>query len=619
LPDSAQINRETRTITAKVPIQPGANQLRVRLKNDWGSTSISDEVAVRYVRPPVILAVNAEEPMEGVPFAGLNVRVRSATPIPAASVHLFVNESERQTKVNIPNQPEENNVWTLRFTNVPLDADELKPSTNKIQVRVTNEEAEAEKEGIAQLVYQPKQPPPVVEFTKPVDNVSVTRPDFKIQLQVQSKTPLDQVKVLFEKHEPVSVDVSKAEAQTDRSILLTAEVSLKLDVGPNTLRVEAQNKGGVQSSPPLEINYIHRPVRVAVDNLEPVRRTTKAMKATVQANGQIVFDPQEEGRLRLNGRVLWDEGDDQRLQAAKVVRVYVNGFQQLPAVLDKPGENNRERSFHTGLVLNRDQGNRIELALPDLAKEFNKNNLQFNVDCRKPERSQRLHLLIVSIRDKDGKPLEAQISKSFTSGNGGTSQSTKAFDPIFVYPSLVDYRVKPGNVIVKLWEIQNTIEKLAKVGAASSDVVAVYYRGGEAVNAQGNLFQSYLSRTGGETRESAISCDEVVKIFEATPGAQILLMDVDRQSGITSPDRIGSWSQYYPHVGMLHYAWLGQPNAPKNPALLEAIEKAMGESTRLVEVRDGVERIASASDDFQKKVLFYKTYLPKDLESMTVR
>jgi hypothetical protein len=539
-----------------------------------------------------------------------------------------VNESERKAKIDIPDKPEEGNIWILRLNEIPLDANGTSATPNNIKVRVANEEAAAEKEGAVDVVYQPKQPPPAVEFTDPVRDVQVTRSDFTVHFQVHSKTKLEHVKLLHERHEAVSVEVSKAEAQPDGSFLLSAEVPLKLDSGVNTLQIEALNKGGVQTSPPLEINYAYRPVQLRVDTLVATRPGSKETPEKSLPGGEIAFDPQDEGRLRLNGRVLWDEADDHRLQSAKVVRVYVNDFQQLPAVLDKPIEKKpRERNFHTNLVLNRDKGNHIELDLPGLTKVFDKNQTSFNVDCLKPERSQRLHLLIVTMKDRDPKPLEKQIRQAFESGGGGAGgaggpgQAVKAFDPIFSYPSLADYRVKPSYVRFQLVEIKNSIQKLSKIGAASSDVVAVYYRGGEAVNAEGNLFQTSLTRPGEETRESSLTCDEVVGIFEETPGAQILLLDVDRRAASLDRDRIesGSWGQYYPRVGMIHYAWLGQANAPKNAALLRAIEQAMGQSTRLVEVKDGVERIASASPDFQNKVLIYKSYLPKDLQAMVVR
>jgi hypothetical protein len=615
----AQIDPAARTITAKVPLNPGANQLRVKLSNDWGSASVSEEVTVRYLRPPMILGVQPEELKEGVPFASLEVRVRSATPLLAENVHVFVNESERKAQIDIPDKPGEGNVWTLHVTHIPLDANAKNPTTNNIKLRVNNAEAEADKEKAIQVVYQPKQPPPVVEFTQPVDSVSVTRPNFKVQFQVRSETALAQVKLLLEKHEPVAVDVSKAVTQPDGSFLLTAEVPLQLDAGLNTLRIEALNKGGVQDSPPLEINYLYRPVRVAIDSLVAMRPGAKPEK-DLQSGGAITVP---EGRVRLRGRVLWDEADDQRLQKAKMVRVYVNGFQQLPALLDKPTDDNpRQRTFQSTLVFNRDHDNHIEIALPDLEKDIN-NRLRLTVHCGRPERSQRLHLLVVSMQDKDAKPLETQIRQAFQTTNGTTTTSSApkaaAFDPIYSYPSLVDYRVKPSYVYYQLVEIKNTIQRLSQIGAASSDVVAVYYRGGEAINSQGNLFQTSLTRPGRETRESAITCDEVVGIFSETPGAQILLMDVDRQAASPAQDQIISWGEHYPRVGILHYAWLGQPNAPKNPGLIEAIEKAMGQATRLVEVRDGVRRLASASPDFQKKLLVYEAYLPPELEDLSVR
>jgi len=108
-----------------------------------------------------------------------------------------------------------------------------------------------------------------------------------------------------------------------------------------------------------------------------------------------------------------------------------------------------------------------------------------------------------------------------------------------------------------------------------------------------------------------------------TPGAQLLLLDVDRDlpkedEGKTTPNQAVSWGEYYPRIGMLHYAWLGPHDAPKDPGLIRALQQAMAQSTRLVEVTTGVGKIASASPDF-KKFLVYETYLPQDLEGLPVR
>src|SRR5262249_48732804 len=69
-----QINQAARTTPAKVALKPGANQLRVKWRNDGGTPSVSKEVPVRSLRPPAILGVKAEEPKEGAPFATLEAR-----------------------------------------------------------------------------------------------------------------------------------------------------------------------------------------------------------------------------------------------------------------------------------------------------------------------------------------------------------------------------------------------------------------------------------------------------------------------------------------------------------------------------------------------------------------
>src|SRR3989442_15209008 len=108
----------------------------------------------------------------------------------------MASDGEGALQTEIPNGPAEGNVWILRLTNVPLEANALTPTTNKIQLRVSNKEADCKEPVATQVVYMPKQPPPVAEFTQPVDNISVTRPDFKVHFQVQSKSALEQVKLL---------------------------------------------------------------------------------------------------------------------------------------------------------------------------------------------------------------------------------------------------------------------------------------------------------------------------------------------------------------------------------------------------------------------------------------
>src|SRR5260370_33293275 len=80
LSNPAPIDESGRLATAKnVPLKPGTNLLSVKLSNQWGSSSLSEEVAVRYLRPPHILTLKAAKPKEGDAVASLEAQARSAT------------------------------------------------------------------------------------------------------------------------------------------------------------------------------------------------------------------------------------------------------------------------------------------------------------------------------------------------------------------------------------------------------------------------------------------------------------------------------------------------------------------------------------------------------------
>src|SRR5262249_30997534 len=147
---------------------------------------------------------------------------------------------------------------------------------------------------------------------------------------------------------------------------------------------------------------------------------------------------------------------------------------------------------------------------------------------------------------------------------------------------------------------------------------------GEAMNDKGHFFQTSLSQEGADLRSTAIACEELVSFFAETPGAHVLLLDVDRPGSklagnLRDADLVGKW-QYLPagkdHVVALRYAWLGQPNMPKDALLISALEKAMPQ-TRLA---DMMERTRLYADNFRKTSpnLLESEYAPDDLRQLVV-
>src|SRR5262249_44786987 len=124
----------------------------------------------------------------------------------------------------------------------------------------------------------------------------------------------------------------------------------------------------------------------------------------VLPDGRLAFPPAPAGRLSLQGRVAWAKDNDEQLKKVNLVKVYVNGFLQVPAELKLPAGNSRERTFQADILLSQAAKNRVEIELPSAHQEAS-NRREFFVDCRQPQRGKRLHLLIVGVGEKDEKKL----------------------------------------------------------------------------------------------------------------------------------------------------------------------------------------------------------------------
>jgi hypothetical protein len=298
-----------------------------------------------------------------------------------------------------------------------------------------------------------------------------------------------------------------------------------------------------------------------------------------------------DGRVRLRGHVIWDEQDDARLKETKVVRVFVNGFQQLPAQLEPAAADSRERAFRTDILLNQTAKNRVEIVLPGLAQDAG-NRTQFLVNCKNPTRAQRLYVLPVSSRDEDVEDVRAQFTKTL-----GPS-----FDEVEVYPPR---RARRCYVLQQLQTIRYKIERLAKGGLRSNNVVVFYFQGAEAVDAQGNLFQTTTAPSSAKGRQTALTCEDLAEFVGQTPGAHVLLLDVEQQSAMDANDKLGKWDDNYidSHVAYLRYAWLGPATKPSDISLIQKLQEAVPHATKLQDMADKLTQLASQSG-----------YVPKSLK-----
>src|SRR5207237_7786450 len=138
----------------------------------------------------------------------------------------------------------------------------------------------------------------------------------------------------------------------------------------------------------------------------------------------------------------------------------------------------------------------------------------------------------------------------------------------------------------------------ARSGSNSTDIVLFYFKGGEAVNEQGHFFQ----KPGSKPEPGSLTVSALAARFAETPGAHVLLFDVDRlpdgeaARAQDNRDEVARWENFHGaeknHVAVLRYAWLRE--APRDTGLLKGLESVMPQASKLIDVSRGLELFADA-------------------------
>ena len=115
----------------------------------------------------------------------------------------------------------------------------------------------------------------------------------------------------------------------------------------------------------------------------------------------------------------------------------------------------------------------------------------------------------------------------------------------------------------------------------------------------------------------------LVELFADTPGAHVLLFDVDRESRTGADarggDRVERWGDYHAdagnHLAVLRYAWLGGPRGQRDPLLLRVLQTVLPEASLLLDVTNGLR--TSAEKRGTDKLLYHRR-VPEELENLRV-
>jgi WD40 repeat protein len=591
------------TWTAKAKVAPGAHRLRVRASNEHDTSVASEETLIHYQRPPRIVELKQGKGA-GKPIVDLEARVRSPLPLIGQSVRVEVNGRESTPTGARSEQAGDEHV--LRLEGVALDADRKE---NEVRVWVSNAEARSLEPKALTVRMDRLLPAPEVHFVTPDKDVRLSARQVTVRLEARSLSPLRKVLLVQEWQAPVAVDLKGARRGPDGYYQVVHEVEVPLRRGLNSLHLEAVNDSGRVSSPALVINCVPPPVEVVFDRLVEKKSGGRSVAPVRLPRGRIAFPEVDGALVLLQGRLVWDDAKTAGEQKHLLVPVNVNGFQVLARIAPlAPGK--LEAPFEASFLLNRRKDNRVQVEVSGQESQA-----RFEVDCRQPNRRQRLHLLILSAQPRDAAAVQKEVLGMIHSQDAARRLRTPAFEDVLVHKVLIASQVREVYIRKFLRAIRDTVVKLARAEPLMNDVIMIYYEGGEAVEKDGNFFQTDGGRRGA--RQFDVACDKLVAELAQTPGAHVLLLDVDRaRRPLDGVDKIADWNRYYLHQHMvvMRHAWKGKEAAPPGARLLAVLREAIPRAARLSEVVTQMSMLTLT----QGPDLLVDRYFPPELEDLNL-
>jgi hypothetical protein len=410
----------------------------------------------------------------------------------------------------------------------------------------------------------------------------VSRPEQKVRFQVRSPAPLKRVALTVLRQDgkgaPRLFDVADAK-KTSTGYELTADATLHLAPGVNTLRVEAENAGGAGEAGPVVINFVPPPVALVLDSLEP-RDGGPRVLIHQDEDGKLRCPPAPRARMTLRGKVVWDQADPQQVNKRQYVSVFVNGAQQWRGELEPARVGERARAFTANVLLSSKQANYIEVDVPGLNLDENDKSTVV-LGCTQPLPEQWLHVQVISPDDPSPKQLMDDVRKKLEV----TDYSPERQE--FVHLKFIRgklYRpmtgdVDPDMVAFRLLTIKRQIAQRARDGWPN-DVVVVYYVGGEKTDDAGRL----KSLTHGRPAQVLITRDKLEEAFNDMLGVKVVLLDVSRAEVGRDVDisrirrEVARWLDPPSKNAWLRAAWLGAGSAPLEARLLTAVHGVLLET-----------------------------------------
>jgi WD40 repeat protein len=606
-----ELVRET-ALTATVPIQPGTNTIEIMLSNLWGADSVPTRREVTYGRPPKIVNVKTEKEYRTTGI-DLDVEVWSPDGVPPLRESVKATANGEDCSIDDvqvdPRQPAPQR-YILHIKRLAFKpGDREKPSEQNLEFWVGNKEGRYKDPTTASFIYRPLQPTPEVEFDAPPATVDDVNQIVKVRYKPRAK--VKRVLLFVNKIAQPAADLDKAEAAGEDWAQVSFPVVLKRSL--NVLTAEAVNGDGNTGRKSTAVNYVAPVVRL--EGLQVDNRPLPAGKTLVL----------KQGRVKLAGQIKGNPKDP-NFQKARFVRVYVNGFQQLPAALTDRPDDQTTRDFRTDILVSRETDNRIQIELAGPASDDN-NRTAFVVDCTKPVQAKRLHLLILSIRQTDRDALKNRVLQALRAKETGERDVFRVapFDAnCHLHAVLVGQDWGTDNLNTEFHFIKEDMRARAGAARPANEVLMIYYQGHESISDDGHLFPKLLHKGRPVDPNNQLRCDHLARFFQDSPGAHILFMDVDRPPTPGNGNHPKEWSlnDWHKagvkwHAALIRHVWLNAHEAARPATLMTALDKALAQATELIDVTRLIADEVAKSEDYLEMAKRWDE-LPEDLQRLPI-
>jgi WD40 repeat protein len=560
-------------------LKPGkANRIRVVAKSAWREATLLD-TPLDYKRPPRIVRWEGPDKSKE-PQVNLAVRVVSPVPIKSAVADVNGRPVTGLAWAALP----EKDAWTVRADQLALD-----PGENRITLHASNAEGVSREPGNWVVVYTPppRRTPPVVELIEPAGTntgdeipLKLTVEDLRVRFRVRSEKPLKSVRLVLTRDKDGSdartFDAAKGKPDAG-GLVFETEPPLRLSSGASTLSVVAENPDGPGNVRAV-LTVLLPPPRLVLTSLEPVGRPAGPPSPIAQgSDGRLTASKVAPSRLWLNGEVIWGSRKEKQLRDKHLVRVYVNGAQQLPEYLDPPEGESLKRTFKVQILLTKTKDNQVEVELPPGIRLDENNLASFSVDCDNPAAGQQLHVLVISPGRGDEEAIKSQVFLALQAKPAGGSEFLRPpFVKGILYGPMTGV-VRPEELSYQLFNIKDRLGERAREGSPN-DVVLLYFKGSETPTKSGQQ----LALSDGS--QQLIAWKELEEFFESTPGVRVLLLDV-RSKSVRPIRDVARWLQP-PENSSSRYAWLrstwtGKEEFPEDARLLTVLRQALDPQNRL--------------------------------------